>query len=731
MYNTTLFLTIICLIFTVSPEVDAQDQNNFGIRRVGQLFDYWSDPKEMVVEGNYAYVVTRGTGLRVVDISDPSFAQEVGKFDEVGNYWYICKVGDRLYISTLVFDVSDPTSPEFVGAIPIRGGRAITVRDSIAFLGQFDGGTRGLRIINIRDLDNPINLGFYSLSENPHEILLSGEIAYFTVKNSGSGLYILDISDLTRPRLLSRVEIVGNNVTTVKLIGNIAYVACGSRGLNIINVEDPENSEIIGHYDQSVGDVDINDTLAYIVGENGLRILDVSDPSDPTSISFIEVEGIDDPIAYKDGCIIAGNDDFRLSIIDVSDPTEPLLLDSMENNGHIGSVTVEGNYAHVLSYSKGTPFRGLMEVNIQDLQDPNLVGMLDNHHLFAYLSERPKILESYVYISSRDSSGLHVIDIQDPSNPNEIGSFFSGQWLNDPIINEDLAYFEIANGQILVADISDPSNPTLQDTIYFRENSVSTEFVTGKTIVARDNYSITLWNIENPDSVELLSTIELYNIHNQALFGDRLYIIHEYQFQPEIILGVYDISEPSQPDRLGEYSSGYPYYLGYRDMTADENHVYTLGWYSGLYVIDVSDPRHQRMVGLFKTPGSCRNFAVHDGIAYVADTYSLGIYDCSEALSVHPESDQLLHPSAFILLPAYPNPFNSTTTIRYSLPYPSHVSLQVRNILGQRMTTLFDGFVQPGIHTTNLTADDLASGLYFVRLEASGEVVTQKVMLIR
>ena len=89
------------------------------------------------------------------------------------------------------------------------------------------------------------------------------------------------------------------------------------------------------------------------------------------------------------------------------------------------------------------------------------------------------------------------------------------------------------------------------------------------------------------------------------------------------------------------------------------------------------------------------------------------------------------YPSNFILHPAYPNPFNSTTTIRYSLPYSSNISLQIYNLLGRRMTTLFEGYQQVGVYTTNLNAGDLASGLYFVRLEGAGEVLSRKVMLMK
>jgi len=88
-------------------------------------------------------------------------------------------------------------------------------------------------------------------------------------------------------------------------------------------------------------------------------------------------------------------------------------------------------------------------------------------------------------------------------------------------------------------------------------------------------------------------------------------------------------------------------------------------------------------------------------------------------------------PEKFIFQPAYPNPFNSTTTISYGLPHPGNVSLRLYNPLGQQVSTLFEGNRQAGIYSTNLTGSDLASGLYFVRLEASGQVFTQKVMLVR
>ena len=88
-------------------------------------------------------------------------------------------------------------------------------------------------------------------------------------------------------------------------------------------------------------------------------------------------------------------------------------------------------------------------------------------------------------------------------------------------------------------------------------------------------------------------------------------------------------------------------------------------------------------------------------------------------------------PTEFYLSQAYPNPFNSTTRITYGLPVTSNVSLKLYDLSGRLIQTLVEGEKQAGIQTTILNAAELPSGLYFVRLSASGHVFTRKVMLVR
>ncbi len=88
-------------------------------------------------------------------------------------------------------------------------------------------------------------------------------------------------------------------------------------------------------------------------------------------------------------------------------------------------------------------------------------------------------------------------------------------------------------------------------------------------------------------------------------------------------------------------------------------------------------------------------------------------------------------PSEFSLQPAYPNPFNPSTTIAYELPRNSRVELVVHDVMGRRVAELFTGARQAGRHQATWQAADHASGIYFVTLQADGFHATQKLMLLK
>lgn len=88
-------------------------------------------------------------------------------------------------------------------------------------------------------------------------------------------------------------------------------------------------------------------------------------------------------------------------------------------------------------------------------------------------------------------------------------------------------------------------------------------------------------------------------------------------------------------------------------------------------------------------------------------------------------------PTSFALYQNFPNPFNPTTMISYQLPANSLVSLKVYDILGREVATLVNGRQSAGSHSVKFDTGNLASGVYFYRLQAGSFVQTKKMVVMK
>lgn len=79
----------------------------------------------------------------------------------------------------------------------------------------------------------------------------------------------------------------------------------------------------------------------------------------------------------------------------------------------------------------------------------------------------------------------------------------------------------------------------------------------------------------------------------------------------------------------------------------------------------------------------------------------------------------------------YPNPFNPTTQIRFDLGESNDVQIEVFNVMGQRVATLFSGYQSAGSHSVAFDATSLASGVYMYRLTTPNAVITKSMMLVK
>jgi hypothetical protein len=87
--------------------------------------------------------------------------------------------------------------------------------------------------------------------------------------------------------------------------------------------------------------------------------------------------------------------------------------------------------------------------------------------------------------------------------------------------------------------------------------------------------------------------------------------------------------------------------------------------------------------------------------------------------------------AAFPTVQNFPNPFNPTTTIEFSIPSEGKVSIEIFNIVGERIDVLTEDYYSAGMHAVEWNASSYSSGTYFYRLTAGSYSVAKKMLLVK
>ena len=256
-----------------------------------------------------------------------------------------------------------------------------------------------------------------------------------------------------------RLFILISLISILSITGLYAYAAT----LDIVpvgEVEDSGSIELKGPMDAAIATID---GKTYVIvsagGDDGMEIIDISDPSSPTSVGRV-VDGTDtgrctvangekcldnangNAITTIDGstyAIIVGTLDDGIEIIDISDPTNPTSV------GRLGeaddtSRELDGAKGIAIETINGTPYAivgsltddGIEIIDISDPTNPTSVGRMDDGTDTGRctVANGEKCLEkakgvrtttindkTYVIVSGQDDDGIEIIDISDPTNP--------------------------------------------------------------------------------------------------------------------------------------------------------------------------------------------------------------------------------------------------------------------------------------------------------------------------
>jgi hypothetical protein len=252
---------------------------------------------------------------------------------------------------------------------------------------------------------------------------------------------------------------LGSSSFRIAVSGNYTYVAMGLQGLQIIDISNPSNPTFKGSYDTPdyAREVAVSGNYAYVADNSALQIIDIADPSNPIFKGSYNTPGRSEGVALSGNYAYVAAYSAGLQIIDITDPSNPTLKGSYyDTPAPAFEVALFGNYAYVTNYAYLTSYDSNLEIiDINDPSNPTFKGSYNTPDW----ANGVAFSGNSAYAAAGDS-GLQIIDISNTSNPIFKDSYDTPGYAYGVAVSSNYAY--VAAGRLHIIDISDPSNPTFK-----------------------------------------------------------------------------------------------------------------------------------------------------------------------------------------------------------------------------------------------------------------------------
>ncbi len=446
------------------------------------------------------------SGLAVIDISDPSSPRFQGQLvpyigcpvmdaAQYGNYAYLA-CGDS---GILIADVSNPADPSFASRITPGNITLLEVKDNYLFATGLDA---GFLVYDLSNPTNPSQVGSYVSFAHPSDLAINGNLALI-VENIGT-LYVLDISDPTTP---TRIVYYYNDdyFTGVSMVGTTALITGVDSSLMMVDISNPSSPQLLIIYrtPRSSERVGASGTVAVVADEYGMRVIDIEDPANPVSASYIYGTGwVQDADVYDGYGFLA--DEYDLRIYDLSDPYNPQQVGIYRAPGYILDIEI--------------------------------------------LNGKAYLADGY--------SGLVIVDISDPANPVELGSVSTYGYMSRVSTNGTMALISEYD-QVHLVDVSNPSSPQIVATMQFNDYISGLDFEGSNYAVVTEYDSLMhVFDITTPTSPIEVATVRLNGIiHSLSISSPVAFLITEDFFTGLIAINLFD---PINPSEAGNYTLPFP-----------------------------------------------------------------------------------------------------------------------------------------------------------------------------
>ncbi|MDH6083979.1 Calx-beta domain-containing protein [Umezakia ovalisporum] len=290
-----------------------------------------------------------------------------------------------------------------------------------------------------------LSLSEYNTPGFATAVQVVGDYAY--VADGSSGLQILNITNPSSPTLTASYD-TPDFALGVQVVGNYAYVADGESGLQIINITNPSSPTLIGSFDTpdfALG-VQVVGNYAYVAdGDSGLQILNITNPSSPSLTASYDTPDFALGVQVVGNYAYVADGESGLQIINITNPFSPTLTASYDTPGSAEGVQVVGNYAYVADGESG-----LQILNITNPSNPTLTASYDTPEL-AY---GVQVVGNYAYVAD-DKSGLQIINITNPSSPSPTKNYQTPNLALGVQVVGDYAYVADGLSGLQIFDVSE------------------------------------------------------------------------------------------------------------------------------------------------------------------------------------------------------------------------------------------------------------------------------------
>jgi formylglycine-generating enzyme required for sulfatase activity len=359
-----------------------------------------------------------------------------------------------------IFDVTDPTSASIVGAFPITGtSYGVSAEGSIAYLADQSDVDNGIRIIDITDPTAPVQLSKFG--QIGYLVDISGTTLYMV--DVWARVFVIDVSDPRNPVLLGKNNTLSFGVQRMDYHDGYVYIAHRSKGMQVVDVSNPENPNIVANYQQVLGqvnDVEVAGSRAYLASNNESRfhVIDVSSPGSLTPVGALTTAHGTQAVALSGAYAYLAQQSNGVEIIDLSDPHSPRSVGYYTNSDLlVMDVSVEGSQLFAAGIDTSTYGARLDIVSISNPANPSGEGEIILPTDRAWVRE-VEVASSVAYLA--DEAGLDIVDVSNPNSPNLLGTFPTVGDNNEEVaVKGNYAYVAASDDGLLVVDVSNPANP--------------------------------------------------------------------------------------------------------------------------------------------------------------------------------------------------------------------------------------------------------------------------------